>query len=91
MQSHLFPWGWAVSQQASSGDEGVGATVGDGSAVVRGTSMPSTPKSAMANTAAPPHAVPIALALLLAIAPNSNFSGPNVKSFSAAVNGAENG
>jgi hypothetical protein len=56
MQCQRLPWGCAVSQHWSSGDEGVGATVGEGSALVRVTPAPSTTLSPRANTAAPPHA-----------------------------------
>jgi len=83
LQSQRPAWGWAVSQQ-SSGDEGVGATVGEGSAVlVCGTPAPPTPPSARASTAAPPHAAAIALPIRFVMTPNSNFSALNVQSRNA--------
>jgi hypothetical protein len=85
LQSQRPDWGWA-GQQASSGDEGVGATVGDGSgdgsALVRGE--PPTPPSARASTAAPPHAAAIFLPIRFAMKFNFRFCAPNVQGPDAA-------
>jgi hypothetical protein len=85
LQSQTPAWGWAASQQ-SSGDGGVGSTVvGEGSALVSGTLASPTPPSAMASTAAPPHAAVIVLRVRSAMTPNSNFSALNVQSRDAAL------
>jgi hypothetical protein len=83
LQSQRPAWGWAASSQqtSSSGDEGVGATVGEGSAVlVCGTPVPPTPPSARASTAAPPQAAAIVLPARFAMTPNFNFAALNVQS-----------
>jgi hypothetical protein len=86
MQSQPPAWGWtASSQQTSSGDEGVGTSVDEGSALVYGTPAPPTPPSARASTAAPPHAAAIVLPVRFATTPNFNFSALNVHSRTAAL------
>lgn len=84
MQCEPTAWGWTGSQHWSSGAEGAGSTVGEGSAYVRGApappgpTAPTTPPNASAAT--PPHTAAIDLAVRFAMKPIVDLAALDVHS-----------
>ena len=78
MQCPPVAWGWTGSQHWS-GDEGVGAAVVEGSALMRDTPAPPMPPSATTSAAVPPAAAAIVLAERLAMTLILDLCAPRVQ------------